>query len=124
MEEKTPRPSEENRSAGQDFIHKIGPWGCALFLGLFILTTALCFTAGSDPIPGYEPPQPEEYYATHPEALMAELEDAVFPQLPYDMSVGMVGDQVTVYIAAEDLVLGRAALLQTFGHDLLMFEEK
>ncbi len=124
MEEKTPRPAEEKHAAGQDFVKKIGPWGCALFLGLFVLTTLLCFTAGSDPIPGYEPPESTEYYAAHPEALIEELEQEVFPQLSYDMSVGMVGDQVTVYIAADDLVMGRAALLQTFGHDLLQFEEK
>ncbi len=124
MNEQTPAPAEKKSSAGQDFIKKIGPWGCALFLALFILTTVLCFTAGSNPIKGYEPPQSRDYYAANPDVLIAELEQTVFPQLPYDMTAGMVGDQVTVRIAADDLVMGRAALLQLFGHDLLAFEEK
>ena len=123
MDSPTP-PTEEKLSAGQDFVKKIGPWGCALFLGLFLLTTALCFTAGARPIPGYAPPQSTEYYAVNPQALMIELEENVFPQLPYDLSVGMVDDQVTVYAAADELGPARAALLRYFDRDLLFFEEQ
>lgn len=112
-----PRPT-----AGQTFVKNIRPAGCALFLILAILVTAVCLTSGRDPIPGYEAPQTTEYYVAHPEALVSELKDRVFPALEYDMNAAVTGDTVTVTIEDDHFVIARAALLRYFDESLFVFE--
>lgn len=112
---------EEKVSAGQDFVKKIGPAGCVLFLALFVLVTALCLTVGRNPLPGYEAPQDTAYYALHPEELAAELNENVLPRLE-DPSVAQVsGDKVLVTVDAASFVPVRAALLHCFDESNLLF---
>ncbi len=122
MDEQKPFEKPPKLTAGQQFVKNIRPAGCALFLILAVLVTAVCLTSGRDPIPGYEPPQTMEYYAGDPEALAAELEENVFPALPdYDMAVGVEGGTVTVTIDSDHFVVGRAAILRYFDEDLILF---
>lgn len=123
-ESQTPNsPETEGKlSAGQAFVKNIRPAGCALFLILAILVTAVCLTSGRNPVPGYEAPQSGEYYAENPEALVSELEDNLFPALEYDMSANLTGDTVTVTIEDENFVIGRAAILRYFDESLFVFE--
>lgn len=118
-----PEPMPEPRpTAGQTFVKNIRPAGCALFLILAILVTAVCLTSGRDPVPGYEAPQAMEYYAKNPEALVSELEANIFPALEYDMTASLTGDTVTVTIEDENFVIGRAAILRYFDESLFVFE--
>lgn len=96
----------------------------ALFLIVAVLVTAICLTSGADPIPGYKAPESTEYYAAHPEALVTELEQNVFPALPdYDMSAAAGEGGVTVTIDSEHFAKGRAAILQYFSVKLFTFIE-
>ncbi len=117
------RPAPPRKpTAGQQFVKNIRPAGCALFLILAVLVTAVCLTSGRNPIPGYEPPQTMEYYAENPEALAAELEEHVFPALPeYDMAAGIENGAVTVTIDSDHFVVGRAALLRYFDETVITF---
>ena len=115
------RPAE---TAGQQFVKSIRPVGAALFLLVAVLVTVICLTSGRDPIPGYAPPETTEYYAAHPEALVRELEENVFPALPdYEMSAEAADGGALVTVDSEHYVAARAALLQYFSVSLLTFEE-
>ena len=109
-------------TAGQSFVKSIKPAGCALFLLLAVLVTAICLTAGRDPIPGYVPPEPASY-AQDMSALAQVLEEQVFPALPdYEMRAAVTGDKVTVTIDDAHFVVGRAAILQYFDEEYIIFE--
>ena len=116
------RPSEEKLTAGQSFVKSIGPAGCALFLIVFILATALCFTAGRAPIPGYTPPE-RASYENDLEQLVSVLETQVFPELDqYGMTAAVTGDTVTVTVESGNFIAARAAILHYFPKDLITFE--
>lgn len=118
----TPEAPEPKPTAGQSFVKNIRPAGCAMFLILALLVTAICLTSGRDPVPGYKPPQATEYYAADPEALALELETNVLPYLEYDISVSVTGETVTVTVEDENFVAGRAAILRYFDEALFVFE--
>lgn len=113
---------ESKPTAGQTFVKNIRPAGCALFLILAILVTAVCLTSGRDPVSGYEAPQETAYYAENPEALVYELETNVFPALEYDMAASVANGAVTVTIEDENFVIGRAAVLRYFDESLFVFQ--
>ena len=109
-------------TAGQSFVKSIKPAGCALFLLLAVLVTAVCLTSGRDPIPGYVPPEPASYAQDMP-TLARVLEEQVFPALPdYEMSAYVTGDKVTVTIDDAHFVVGRAAVLRYFDEEYIIFE--
>ena len=119
-----PESNQPSETAGQQFVKSIRPLGMALFLIVAVLVTVLCLTSGSDPIPGYKAPESTEYYAAHPDALVSELEENVFPRLPeYDMTAEAQADGVFVTIDSEHYVRGRAAILQYFSVKLFTFIE-
>ncbi len=122
MDESTSQPKQEKSSAGQDFVKKIGPWGCVLFLCLAILVTAICFTAGANPLPGYEAPRDTAYYALHLEELAAELNENVLPLLDDPAEASVSGDKVLITVQAQSFVPDRAAILHYFDESLLLFE--
>ena len=39
-------------TAGEDFVKKIKPFGCVLFLALFVGFLVFCFTGGGAPVKG------------------------------------------------------------------------
>ena len=116
-----PRPAEEKLTAGQSFVKSIRPLGCALFLILAVLVTAICLTAGRDPIPGYTPPE-RASYENDLSRLEQVLEEQVFPELPqYGLTAAVTGDTVTVTVDG-NLAAARAAILRYFPEDLITFE--
>ena len=122
-EERRPAPQQEKLTAGQSFVRSIGPFGCAMFLIVFVLATALCFTAGRDPIPGYEPPE-RSSYENDLSQLVYVLETQVFPELPdYEMTAAVTGDTVTVTVTDGNFAAARAAILRYFPEDLIEFSQ-
>lgn len=113
---------EPKQTAGQDFLKKIGPAGCVLFLALFVLVTAICLTAGRDPVPGYEAPHDTEYYVNHLDELAAELNDNVLPQLDTPATAAVTSDTVTVTVEGDTFVVVRSALLHYFDESLFSFQ--
>lgn len=125
MDVKKSPEQEPHATAGQAFIHRIGPAGMALFLILAVLVTWICLTSGRDPVPGYTAPQTTEYYAGHLGELAEELETNVFPALP-DYTMSAVAEDgastVTVTVDSEHFVAGRGAILRYFDESLFSFE--
>ncbi len=116
-----PAPYE---TAGQQFVKRIRPAGCVLFLALFVLVTAICFTSGRDPIRGYSAPQSTEYYAAHPDELAAELTENVFPALSAYTMTAEAGERgVTVTVTSGNLAAARSAVLRYFDRSLLEFRQ-
>ena len=118
-------PRTGGETAGQDFLRRIGPAGMALFLILAVLVAAICLTSGRDPIPGYSAPETTAWYAEHPEALVRELEENVFPALPaeYDLRASVSGGTVSVTADSAHFVVARAALLRYFDSGLFTFPQ-
>ena len=91
------RPTEGKPTAGQAFVKSIRPAGCALFLVLAVLVTAIC-------------------------RLEQVLEEQVFPKLPqYGLDAEVTGDTVTVTVTG-NLAAARSAILRYFPEDLITFE--
>jgi hypothetical protein len=109
--------------AGQEFVKKIGIFGCIMFILLAVLVTVICFTAGRDPIPGYQSPEPAEYYALHLDKLEAELEENVFPKLEGVLDSYLKDGRLVVVISREDFAVSRAAILRYFDKSLFEFVE-
>ncbi len=121
MDSRLPEPLEK-RDAGKEFIKNIRPAGCALFLLLAVLVFAVCMTAGKDPIPDYQAPDPSVYANDLPR-LVQELEENVLPKLPqYDISASITGDTVTLKINSGNFAAARAAILRYFPEEYFTFE--
>ena len=112
-------PEEEKPTSGQWLWKTLGPFGCILVLALMAMALVLCFTAGTDPIPGYEVPESSDYYAAHPDELARELTENVLPRLEGEASVSLSGDAVVVSVDAEHYAATRSALLHFFDKSLL-----
>ena len=107
---------------GEEFIKKIRPVGCALFLIMAVLVTAVCLTAGRDPIKGYKAPETTEYYAEHPAELQAELEANVFPQLEGVAGSRIENGVLVVELHTDSFAVTRSALLYYFDESLFELE--
>ena len=116
-ERQTPSPT-----AGQDFIRRIGPAGCVLFLALAILVAALCLTSGRDPVPGFEAAHDTSYYVNHLDALADELNERFLPQLDTPASAAVSGELVMVTVEGDSFVLVRSAVLRYFDKSLFAFQ--
>lgn len=122
MPEHLPSPGEEEKekpTSGQWLWKTLGPFGCVLVLALMVMALVLCFTAGTDPIPGYEAPESGDYYAAHPDELARELTENVLPRLEGETSVSVSGDTVVVTVEPERYAATRSALLHFFDRSLL-----
>jgi len=112
-------------TAGQEFVKWLRPFGCVVFLGMFVLFLVLCFTAGNNaPVKGYLPPHDTEYYSSHPDELCAELEDNLLPQLEGETECAVTGDEVTVTVDAEHFDSVKKALVHYYTDKLFVFEKK
>lgn len=118
-EQRIPEPKQ---TAGQDFLKRIGPAGCVLFLALFVLVTAICLTAGRDPVPGYEAPHETEYYVNHLDELADELNEHFLPQLETPAQAAVAGGTVTITVQDDTFVVVRSAVLHYFDESLFTFE--
>ena len=104
--EKDITKEEFKETAGMQFARAVKPAGCILLLLILLGVLYLCFTSGTDPIPGYEAPQGTEYYSDHLNELQSELQEHVFPKLDgYKESRVKNGQRVSV-ILLEDIMVG------------------
>ncbi len=112
-------------TSGEEFVRKIRPIGCVLFLALGVVVTILCFTANNDPVKGYVPPRDMAYYAANPQALQAELEQSIFPALAGEETAAVTPEgRVLVSLEADRYYASRGAILQYFDESLLEFEKR
>ena len=111
--------NKEKLSGGEWLMKTFGVGGCVFLLVMAAIGVFLCFTAGSNPIPGYEPAEGTEYYALHPEALQAELEAEVFPHIEGIVDCQVSGGTVRVTIEHEHFAVARSTLLHYFDESLL-----
>lgn len=106
---------------GQEIVKWLKPGGCALVLFITALAMILLFTSGNDPIKGYVPPQTSEYYSEHPEELLAELEQNVFPELSGVRSCEITEDgKLFITLTGDDYAVARSAILKYY--DAALFE--
>lgn len=110
---------KEKLSNGQWLWKTLKPAGCIFVLLLAVVALVLCFTAGSDPIKGYAPPESGEYYAAHLDELKTELEENVFPNLEGVTGCEVSGSKVAVSIEYDSFSVTRSALLHYFDSELL-----
>ena len=121
--EKLPEHREEKKpqQSGQWLWKNLKPFGCILCLVLMAAMVAICLTAGSDPIPGYEPPYASSYYAENTDALEAELEANVLPHLEGIVSCESAEDKIVLTIDEAFFAKSRSAVIQYFDVDLFEF---
>ena len=113
--------------AGQEFVKKIRPLGVVLFLVLFVLFLYICFTAGTNPIPGYESPHDSVYYSQNADTLgelKTELEANVFPKLGGIESCAVSDGKIKVVIDSENFATSRSAILRYYDESLFEFTKK
>ena len=122
--EKAPAPEkkpERKDTAGGEFVKKIRPVGCVMFLFILVMFLVICFSAGKDPIPGYEPPNTSEYYAQNLDELVSELEENVFPHIEGVVSAEVEGDVIVITIEESHFAVSRSAVLNYYDAELFQF---
>ena len=110
---------KEKLSGGEWLMKSFGKAGCIFVLLMAAVGIFICFTAGTDPIKGYEAPLSTEEYAASPAILKAELEENVFPHVEGVLGCEVRAGGVTVTLAEDSFVVTRAALLRYFDESLL-----
>ena len=111
-------------SAGQDFAKKIGPFGGGFFLLLFVIFLVYCFTAGTNPIPGYAAPHESSYYSQNDTTLAeleTELETNVFPKLSGEESCQIADSKLAVTLDSANFAKSRSAILKFYDKSLFEF---
>ena len=96
---------EFKETAGMQFARAVKPAGCILLLLILIGVLYLCFTSGTDPIPGYEAPQGTEYYSEDGE------EDS-----------RVENGKLTVILENESFAVSRSAILRYYEEKLFDFQ--
>jgi len=110
--------------AGPEFVKKIRPIGCILFLLISVYFLVFCFTSGKSPIPGYVAPHDSSYYsqstATMTE-LKGELDAKVFPRLTGIKDCQLVGGKLQITIDSLSYFKSRTAILKYYDRSLFDF---
>lgn len=113
-------------NTGEDFVKKIGPFGSALFLALFVFFLIYCFTAApADSLKGYEAPYDSDYYTQSSETLQqlqTELESNVFPKLKGIISSEIEDGKIIITINGDSFAESRDAILTYYDESLFYFE--
>lgn len=120
--EKDIEKKEFKETAGMQFARAVKPAGCILILLILIGVLYLCFTSGTDPIPGYEAPQDTAYYSGHLEQLQTELQDNVFPKLEGEEESRIEDGRLTVVLENDSFAVSRSAILRYFDESLFEFQ--
>ncbi len=113
-------------TAGEEFAKWLKPGGCILLIVIFVLVLIICFSSGSDPIPGYESPHDAAYYSQDDATLTElgqELEQNVFPKLEGEESWQVENGVVVVTLEDEQFAVSRSAILRYFDEGLLEFRK-
>ena len=117
-----PPDQQQPENPGVQIVRWLRPAGCGLVLLLSALMLVFCFTQGRDPIPGYEPPHDDAYYAQHLPELAEELNAHVLPEVDETASAAADGSTVTITMEARRLANTRAAVLRYYDVSLFVFE--
>ena len=117
-----PLDQQQPENPGVQIVRWLRPAGCVLVLLLSALMLVFCFTQGRDPIPGYEPPHDDAYYAQHLPELAEELNAHVLPEVDETASAAADGSTVTITMEAQRLANTRAAVLRYYDVSLFVFE--
>lgn len=117
-----PPDTEQPENPGVQIVRWLRPAGCVLVLLFSALMLVLCFTQGRDPVPGYEPPHDDAYYAQHLPELAEELNAHVLPEVDETASAAVDGSTVTITMEAQRLANTRAAVLRYYDVSLFIFE--
>ena len=120
--EKDITKEEFKETAGMQFARAVKPAGCILLLLILLGVLYLCFTSGTDPIPGYEAPQGTEYYGDHLDELQAELQEHVFPKLDGDEESRVENGKLTVVLENDSFAVSRSAILRYYDEKLFDFQ--
>lgn len=104
-------------TAGQEFVKWLKPFGCVLFIVIFVLFLVMCFSAKA-PLEGYSIPHDSEYYAEHLDELEQELETNMFPQLEGIEDCRIDGDKLTIVIDSEHFEETSEIITHYYGQDL------
>lgn len=107
--------------AGEEFVKKIKPIGCALFLLAMVIFFVYAFTSGNAPIEGYEAPQTTEYYAAHLAELESELEQNVLPHIDAAVDCAVGEGVVVVTLRERGFAAARGDILHYFDKSLFEF---
>ena len=108
---------------GQEFAKNIRPIGWIMFLGIGMLVTAICFTSGSNPLPGYVAPHTSEYYSENLPELQAELEQNVLPNLSGGAKCHVSGNVIVIDIKESSFAMTRGAILKYYDKKLFEFQK-
>ena len=115
MEEKRPA------SAGEQFVKRLRPAGCILFLAITVFTVIFCFSSKGLPVKGYSAPETSEYYAQRPEELEKELEDNLIPLLDGVLSCETEDGKVRIEFDGDKIAAARSHILYYYDSDLFNF---
>lgn len=110
--------------AGPEFVKKLRPIGCILFLLLSAYFLIFCFSSGKSPIPGYKAPHESSYYSQSVSTLTelkSELETNVFPKLTGIEDCRIVGDKLQITIDSLSFFRSRTAILRFYDRSLFTF---
>ena len=109
---------------GQEFAKKLGVAGAIFVLALGVVFTALLFVSRGTPVEGYEKPESDEYYALHPEELLAEVEGRLLPMAGLSGVTAELRDgKIAVSGQKMPLHEARLAIIHYFDEDLFEFKE-
>lgn len=111
-------------TAGEDFVKKIKPFGCVLFLALFVGFLVFCFTGGGAPVKGYSAPRNADYYAEHLDELQTELEQNLFPKLQGVCGCEIKGDKLSVAITDKYFDETKSDILFYYDKNLFVFQKE
>ena len=119
-------PAEERpqETAGQSFVKKIRPNGCAVFLIAFVLLLVYCLVPPDYTVAGYTPPHDSTYYAQSDATLLelkAELETHLLPQLDGAATCALGDGVLIVTTGTQELASIRGAILTYYDKSLFQF---
>lgn len=110
--------------AGPEFVKKLRPIGCVLFLLLSAYFLVFCFTSGKSPIPGYKAPHDSSYYSqnvTTLTELKGELEANVFPKLTGIEGCRILDGKLEITIDSLSYAKSSAAIARFYDRSLFTF---
>ncbi len=110
--------------AGPEFVKKLRPIGCVLFLLISVYFLVFCFTSGKNPIPGYAAPHVSSYYSQNTTTLTElkdELEAKVFPKLTGIKDCQVSNGKLEITIDSLSYFKSRTAILKFYDRSLFTF---
>ncbi len=108
---------------GQEFVKKIGPVGCVIFLLITVGFLIICFKPATHSVEGYEAPHDSDYYAQHIDELKTELEGNFIPLVEGVTGCALEGSQVRLSIQEENFPDVVNGITYYYDKELFIFEK-